>query len=236
MTRSSDMRGNTPQQAPPRQDCGSRSQGGPAHLSRKEREIQRHRLELLEAAEKLLARKRFHEITVQDIALESEFSVGYIYKLYPHKDDILAVLIRDKLSQLRSLIDRNLEAPGAWDERILNMLTAAFTWLDETPAYRSGVTPDLNLFARTHPGVAADLAGFLEFFRGRIQLLFSEGLRLGHLAEDEPGTIARTFRALMSGFSEDRLLEQSPEENLTKHAPLIVRVIKRAFAPEGSDR
>ena len=60
------------------------------YLPRKERELKRHQAELLQATENLLARKRLHEITVQDIAAESEFSVGYIYKLFPNKEEILA--------------------------------------------------------------------------------------------------------------------------------------------------
>jgi AcrR family transcriptional regulator len=205
-------------------------------LPRKEREIRRHRQELLEASESLLASKRFHEITVQDIAIESEFSVGYIYKLFPNKDEILATLIRTKLAELRSLIEENLAGEEDWNERLLRMLEVMFRWLEETPAYRSGACPDVDLFARTHPAVAADMSGFMRFFENRIQLLFSEAVRVGDLAEDEPGVIARTSLALVTGFSDDKLAELRPQESLTKYAPLIVSVISRAFAPEERGR
>ena len=205
-------------------------------LTRKERETRRHRRELLEASENLLATKRFHEITVQDIAMESEFSVGYIYKLFPNKDEIFAALIHHRLGELRSLLDESLGPYGTWEKQALDMLAALFDWLDETPAYRLGVIPDLQLFARTNPRVAADLAGFRDFFRGRIDAMFADALRLGHLREDEPGMIARTFRALASGFTDDKLLEQPSDESLRIHAPLIVRVIRGAFAPKGGDR
>jgi AcrR family transcriptional regulator len=204
-------------------------------LPRKEREIRRHRRELLEASESLLARKRFHEITVQDISMESEFSVGYIYKLFPNKDEILAALIRAKLADLRLLVEDGLGVGGTWAERLLSMLEALFKWLDETPAYRSAVIPDLNVFARTHPAVAADLSEFTEFFDTETRRLIAEALRLGKLAEEEPGMIARTLLALVSGFSENKLAGLHPGETPTNPAPLIVDVIKRAFAPEGGD-
>jgi AcrR family transcriptional regulator len=195
--------------------------------------MRRHRQELLQTTEILLARKRFHEMTIQDIAMESEFSVGYIYKLFPNKEEIVCAFVHGKLAELRILIEENLDAGGIWSERLLQMLNAMFTWLEQTPAYRSGVIPDFNLFARTHPGLAAELSEFKGFFEGRTQALFNEAVDLGHLAEDEPGTIARTFRALVSGFSDDKLLEQRPGERLAAHAPLIVNIIKRAFAPKG---
>jgi len=207
---------------------------GPS-LPRKEREIRRHRRELLEASENLLARKRFHEITVQDISMESEFSVGYIYKLFPNKDEILAALIRTKLADLRLLVEDSLGTGGTWAERLLSMLVAMFNWLEETPAYRSAVIPDLNVFARTHPAVAADLSEFTEFFETETRRLIAEALRLGKLAEEEPGMITRTLLALVSGFSENKFAELYPGEKPTNPAPLIVDVIKRAFAPEGGD-
>jgi AcrR family transcriptional regulator len=205
-------------------------------LPRKERETLRHRRELLEATEKLLVSKRFHEITIHDIAMESEFSVGYIYKLFPNKDEIVAALVHQKLGELRLLLDASLNASGTWEERALNMLLAMLPWIEETPAYRSGVIPDLKLFARVHPGVSSDLVEFREFLKGRVDGVFREALRQNRLVEDEAGMISRTFIALVSGFTSDSLLEHPPGERLSAHAPLIVNIIKQAFAPKGGDR
>ena len=220
--------GATPERTPDANDSGT-------SLPRKEREIRRHRRELLDASEKLLATKRFHEITVQDIAVESEFSVGYIYKLFPNKDEILAALIQAKLAELRLLMEESLGIDGTWAERLLSVIEALFKWLEETPAYRSGVIPDVSVFARTHPAVAADLSEFTEFFESRTQHIIGEALSLGQLAEEESGAAARTLHALVSGFSENKFAEPHPNESLTKHAPLIVKIMTRAFAPEGGD-
>ena len=205
-------------------------------VSRREREFLRHRAELLEATECLLKKKLLHELTIQHIAVESEFSVGYIYKLFDSKADIIAALIKEKLRALRAVIEGGTGGPGPWEDRAGKLLEALSDWLQDTPSYGSRVTPHLKDFARNHPTVAAEFASFLEFYRNSIELLFSDAIRSGQLSEDEPGQAARSFRALVAGFSEEILLYH-PDSlgTLAREAPLIVRIIKRAFAPNGGD-
>ena len=44
--------------------------------SRKEREYQTRRVDILNAAERVFAEKGFHQTTVAEIAKESEFAIG----------------------------------------------------------------------------------------------------------------------------------------------------------------
>jgi AcrR family transcriptional regulator len=205
-------------------------------VSRKERELLRHRTELLEATERLLREKPLHELTVQHIAAESEFSVGYIYRLFDNKSEIIAALVTERLRELRALVDESLGAAAHWERRAGRLLQSLSDWFERTPSYGARVTPHLKDFARTHPAVAAETAAFLEFYKNSIERLFSEAIDSGQLCEDEPGELARVFRALVTGFSEEALLYR-PEHpgSITVDAPVIMRVIKRAFAPRGGD-
>lgn len=212
---------------------GAHDPSAPQRVPRRQRERLRHRAELIEATERLLAVKPLSELTVQDIAAESEFSVGYIYKLFDGKDDILATFLREKLSQLRAIIQENTSAPGAWDDRTQSLLTAISAWLERTPAYGSKATLHLKVFARSHPGAAADLASFVEFYRHSIEVLFSEPIRAEHLRERTPGDIASTFRALVAGLVEESLMQHGDDTTLADQAPLVVEVLKRAFASKG---
>ena len=64
-------------------------------LPRKERERNRHRDEIIEAAKKLFLQKGFHIVTVEEIAQEAEFSVGKLYSIFRGKDELYqAVLIK----------------------------------------------------------------------------------------------------------------------------------------------
>lgn len=214
---------------PPEPDSGER-------ISRKQRELLRHRAELLEATERLLSDTLLHDLTIQDIAAESEFSVGYIYKLFDSKADLIAALITEKLKSLRAVIEGS-ESPGdSWEERVTNLLVALTEWLRGTPIYGSRVTPHLKDFAHNHPSVAAEFAAFLEFYGNFIDRLFSDAVDAGFLREEEPGEAARSFRALVAGFCEEGPLSQTYDPGtLAAAIPLIIRMIKRTFAPLGGD-
>lgn len=62
-------------------------------LSRKEREYNRHRKEILEVALDLFSEKGLYAVTMVDVAKEAEFSVGTIYKFFKNKEDIYKGLI-----------------------------------------------------------------------------------------------------------------------------------------------
>jgi AcrR family transcriptional regulator len=205
-------------------------------VSRKERELLRHREELLEATERLLEKKLLHDLTIQDIAAEAEFSVGYIYKLYENKAEIIAALITEKLRTLRGLIAHNVVQGHSWENRSVNLMNALSEWFLQTPVYGSRATPHLKDFACNNPTAAAEFASFLEFYRNSIAAIFAEAIEAGQLCEEQPGQAARTFRALIAGFSEESLLDrvQRPR-GLAEEAPLIVRIMKAAFSPRGGD-
>jgi len=63
--------------------------------SRRERERQRHRREILRAAEIVFARKGFEKATIAEIAQEADFSVGTIYNLFEDKEDLYACAIEN---------------------------------------------------------------------------------------------------------------------------------------------
>jgi len=78
--------------------------------NRKERERQRHREEVLEAAEVVFAEKGFHRSTMEDVAEQSEFSIGTLYNFFSSKEELYRSLMEMRIQQL------NVEANAALDE------------------------------------------------------------------------------------------------------------------------
>jgi TetR/AcrR family fatty acid metabolism transcriptional regulator len=62
--------------------------GEEMQLSRKEREYQTHRKEILSAAEGVFAEKGFFSSTMSEIAERAEFGTGTLYKYFKSKDDL----------------------------------------------------------------------------------------------------------------------------------------------------
>jgi AcrR family transcriptional regulator len=78
-------------------------------LSRKEKERAAHRQLILETAEDVFARKGYHNATVQEIAEQAEFSVGFLYNIFEGKEDIFEELVCLRASQFLSDVEGRLE-------------------------------------------------------------------------------------------------------------------------------
>lgn len=79
-------------------------------LSRKEREFQRHRQEILKAALKIFSEGGFHGVTMQDIANEAEFAVGTLYKFFKNKEDLYRALLVEKVDAIGKTLAETIES------------------------------------------------------------------------------------------------------------------------------
>lgn len=200
---------------------------GTERSSRRERERARHRREALAAAERLLAELPYTAISVQRIAAEAEFSVGYLYKLFPSKDDLYLSLV------------------GARKDELLEAVRAA---AGRAPEFRRGlldVVRAVEDWIRRHPGLARDnRAELLALFQRRrdherslldrdrlmqplLVELFRRGIAAGEVAGAPPEEMARTLRALIWGFLGDA--HRGGEERPVG-AATIVEILLRTYS------
>lgn len=73
-------------------------------LSRKERDKQLRRDDILKAAARIFALKGYYKATIQDIAQEAEYATGTVYLYFKDKDELYFSLVFDKLNELLSMI------------------------------------------------------------------------------------------------------------------------------------
>jgi AcrR family transcriptional regulator len=67
---------------------------------RKEKEKQLRKKDILEAAERVFAKKGFHDTTMNDIARESQFAVGTIYLYFKDKQSLYFTLMKNKFETI----------------------------------------------------------------------------------------------------------------------------------------
>lgn len=72
--------------------------------TRKQRDLDRYRREILAAAVALFAEHGYHQTTMQTIAERAEFSVGYLYKHFAGKEDMYREVVRQHIDQLDAII------------------------------------------------------------------------------------------------------------------------------------
>ena len=80
-----------------------------AEVSRREREKEQHRNDILNAAEEVFAQKGFHGTTVEDVAEKSEFSVGTLYNFFTNKEDLYYSLIGQRFQQMSDKVNEEMD-------------------------------------------------------------------------------------------------------------------------------
>jgi AcrR family transcriptional regulator len=81
-------------------------------LTRRERERQRHRREILEAALACFAERGFEQTTMTEVADRAEFAVGTLYKFFRNKQDLYQALVTETVRTFSSLIMKALRGSG----------------------------------------------------------------------------------------------------------------------------
>ncbi len=92
-----------------------------AKLSRREREKEAHRQEILDAAIKVFAEKGFSSATLDEIAQEAEFSKGTIYLYFSNKEDLLYSILDNTFKGWSVLFSNIITGKRKFREEITDM-------------------------------------------------------------------------------------------------------------------
>ncbi|MBN2210752.1 MAG: helix-turn-helix transcriptional regulator [Sedimentisphaerales bacterium] len=89
-----------------------------ATVNRKERERLRHREEILDVAEAVFAEKGYSGATVEDIARQSEFSVGTLYGFFDSKEQLYISLVSERFEQLAAELHKAMDQTDNLVEKV----------------------------------------------------------------------------------------------------------------------
>jgi TetR/AcrR family transcriptional regulator len=87
-------------------------------ISRKERERLQHKQEIMNIALKLFSEMGFHNVSMQQIAEKSEFSVGTLYNFFESKETLFEELINNASAKALNEFLEVLDGPGNEKERL----------------------------------------------------------------------------------------------------------------------
>jgi len=93
-------------------------------LTRKEREKIRHKEEILQAALNLFSSKGFHNVSMQDVASESEFAVGTLYNFFQSKEQLFTELLNDCAEKIYEVLWPILQSQQPENEKIRAFIKA----------------------------------------------------------------------------------------------------------------
>ncbi len=77
-------------------------------LSRRDREKLRQRQDMLAASLKLFSEKGYHNVSMQEIAVQAEFALGTLYKFFKNKEDLYKTLIKEQADKFHESLIKSM--------------------------------------------------------------------------------------------------------------------------------
>ena len=172
-------------------------------LTRKQREKQRHRQEILQAALRLFSHKGFHNVSMQDIAKESEFAVGSLYNFFNSKESLYLELLGDCYHKvIRQLLDI-FDEPVSETQKITKCIRTQINIIrDNREVILLYLSQGGGRTTGTHPELDKIIHKEDDEFCLTLQNTFASGQEKGLFRNDiSPWIMAISFIALLDAFA-----------------------------------
>jgi TetR/AcrR family transcriptional regulator len=183
---------------------------------REERREQRRALsrdQIMDVAERLFARKGFHDASLREIAELAEYSVGAVYGFFTSKDELYRAIFHRRTSAFMPGMSEVLLSGLPPHEQLI----ALAEW--QVRFFRA--RPEFGRLVLRGGAIAAPLADppedseTLANFRRSMDMqadLFRRGQQAGVLREGDPQLLARMFSGLVTAFQASELAEDDHRE------------------------
>lgn len=190
-------------------------------LSRKEKEYQLRRTEILNAAERLFATKGFHNTTMAEVAETSEFSIGTLYQFFKSKEELYYTLVIEKFDTLHSLIKEGLNQFSKSLEQIGALIQTHLTFFQNHRDFfkifiqeRNTLESQVNF--KLGETIRQKYLSYIEF----VTQIMKKGVKERDLKKLNPKELAFFLMGIMNSFVFQWILNPR-EELLTSKLPLI---------------
>lgn len=193
--------------------------------SRKERERQRHRREILDAAERIFAHKGYHLATVEEIAEEAEFSVGALYNFFRSKQEMYTQVIEEITHDFWEAFNREVLTKDDPVKAISALIELRLTHFEHHRGF-------VRVFFETTPGSRLDpsrglprhCAELYDQYIESVREIFQRGIREGLFDDVDPFYLTLSLEGTINTFVA-YWTRREPSEPLAER----VRKIKEAF-------
>jgi AcrR family transcriptional regulator len=91
------------------------------------------RQRILDAAARLFAVQRFHEVRMDDLATEAEVAKGTLYRYFRDKEELYNHLIASAATQILQKVDEGAASASEPEPKLVAMLQASFWFFENHP-------------------------------------------------------------------------------------------------------
>ena len=163
-------------------------------LSRKERERLRHRQEILDTVLKLFSERGFHNVSMQQIAEESEFAVGTLYNFFESKETLFEELTSMCGDKIVGSITTILDAPGTEVELLTNFIRYSPVLLEEHAEFIKLYVSEFGTKG-TKFSKRPQRENFDAVLNTKLQQLLEDGIRKGIFRSVDPTITSKAIHS-----------------------------------------
>lgn len=172
-----------------------------AKLTRRERNKQRNRREILEAAMLEFSERGYHDTSIQDIAVRAEFAVGTIYALFGTKEDLYRELLREHAVEAAAEFTTALEHGNDEYEQLWNYVEAkGRLYEDKIKLARLIFTETLGTGICFKTGPNPELKTMYDLWHRRLAEIFAAGIEKGIFRPADPLSLALALEGMTNQF------------------------------------
>jgi TetR/AcrR family transcriptional regulator len=170
-------------------------------LPRRERQNRRQREEILRTALKLFSEKRYHNVSMHDIAREAEFGIGTLYKFFSNKEDLYRALIMELAEKFHHAIGQAVvqeRNPLRAIKRCISVHEELF--FDHLPVVRLYYAETKGARFNVKAGFDQDLLRLHEEGVKKLALVFERGVKEKIFRAIDPYHMALALEGVINAF------------------------------------
>ena len=203
-----------------------------ATISRKERDDQRRRQEILNTALSIFAAKGFHGTTMAQISQESQYPLGTIYKYFSGKQQMYHDLVLHKVQELGLiLLEISKEKETTARQKLLNSLFAkAKFYQSNDEVIRIYISERSNIDAVLMPKLNQKVNKMHQKMVDLFQAIFEQGIRDGEFKAYPAKEIAIVFSDIAHSASWASLFREEDEAALDQRLTMIFEMFTKGVS------
>ena len=170
-------------------------------ISRKDRDRQRQQGEIILVAERIFADKGYHAATIEEIAKESQFAVGTLYKLFKNKDDLYSRVLEAFIQQFMDEFNAKVLSIDDPEQSIAALIRLRLTHFDQ---HRDFLRVALEFAPLNHAcasgSVPAQFVELHDHYIAQVTKIFARGIEQGIFDDGDPFYLSLSLEGIAKAF------------------------------------
>ena len=170
-------------------------------LTRREREKERQRGQMLTAALELFSERGYHGVSMHEIAKKAEFAIGTVYRFFKSKEDLYKALMMETAAEYHGLLEGALSEEADTLSVLKGYVRAkAGVFAESAAALRLYVAETRGASFNIRAGLDEDIRRLYEEVVERLASVLERGVAEGVLRELDPYYMAVAVDGMTNAF------------------------------------